>query len=173
MAASSPRMVRRPGIDSCNIIARWYARAVLMVASSPLDGTPSWRRWLHHHRRMVCRPASMVISSPSDGTPDQGRWTHHHRQMERRTSIDGYVITAGSYVGPASMAQSSPPDGMPDRTRWMHHHRRMVRQTGVNGYIIIVVSYAGPVVVRHRHCRMVRRANGGKIPSPPARNRRR
>jgi hypothetical protein len=50
--------------------------------------------------------------------------------------IDGCIINVGRYAEPVSKDTSSLPDG-----------------------------YAGPVVVRYRHRHMVRRTNGGKIPS--------
>jgi hypothetical protein len=50
---------------------------------------------------------------------------------------------------------------------------RSYANPGVDGYSLTVGSYAGPVVVKHRHRPMVRRTDGGKIPSPSARNRRR
>jgi hypothetical protein len=93
--------------------------------------------------------------------------------MVHRTGVDGRIITVGWYAGPALMVTSSPLDRTPDRCRWTHHHRRMVRQAGVNGYIITTRLYARPAVAKHRHRRMLRRTDGGKILSPPERNRRR
>jgi len=102
-------------------------------------------------------PAMIGTSSPLDGAPAQRRWLHLHRRMVRRPGVASYIITVGRYAGPASMDASSPPDGTPD---------------GGKGCIITAGWYAAPVVVRYRHCRMVCRTDGGKIPSPPARNRR-
>jgi hypothetical protein len=143
------REARRNGEEVINVpaiavTAGWYVGPVLIDTSSPPDGTLGRRRWLHHHRRMV-----------------------------HRTGVDGRIITVGWYAGPASMVTSSSPDRTPDRCRWTHHHRRMVRQAGVNGYIITTGLYARPTVVKHRHRRMLRGTDGGKILSPPERNRRR
>jgi hypothetical protein len=145
-------MVHRSGIDALGITIGWYAgtdvdRSIVTVgwyASLAMIGAPS----------------------PLDGTLGQRRWKHHHRRMVRQTSVDGYIITARRYAEPGSFLASTPLDDMLGRHRWTHHHRQMVCRTGVKGHIITARWYAEPVMVRYRHCRMVRRSDSGKIPSP-------
>jgi len=136
-------MVRQLSIDGCNITARWFIGL-----------------------------ASMVASSPSDGTSGRHRWLHHDHQAERWAGVDGGIITSGQYVGPTSMDASSPPNGTPSQYRWMHHHRWMVRRA-VDGRIVTAGRFAGPTVVTYRHRQMLRQTDGGKIPSPSVRSRRR
>ena len=81
----------------------------------------------------------MVTSSPSDGMLDLCQWAHHHNRFLRRTGVNGYIITAGSYVGPTSMDASSPPDGTLDRRRWLHYHRCIVR--GASGGKTLSLPY--------------------------------
>jgi len=92
--------------------------------------------------------------------------------MVGRPGIDMFIITTNWYAAPAMIGTSSPLDGALGWCGWLHHHRRIVRRPGGERRIIIARWYAAPAVVRYRHCRMVRRTNGGKIAPPSARNRR-
>jgi hypothetical protein len=88
--------------------------------------------------------------------------------MVRQTGIDGRIITAGRYAGLVSMGSTSPPDNVSGQRRWTHHHRQKVHRTGIEEHITTARWYAEPAVVRYCHRRMVRWADGGKIPSPLA-----
>jgi len=164
-------MVRWSGIDRSIITVGWYADSVMIGKSSPLDYAPTQLDACIITTGWYTGPALMVASSPLDRMLAWHRCLHHCRWMVRWTYVDGRIITIGLYVRLALMVTSSLPDHMSDRRRWTLHHHRMVCWTGIDGYIITVVSYSGPVVVRHRHHRMVRRTDGGKILSPPTCNR--
>jgi hypothetical protein len=79
-------MLWQTSIDGCIITAEWYAR-----------------------------PASMDASSPSDRTPSQRRWMHHHHRMVRQASVDGHIITAGWYAEQVLKVTLSLPDDTPIR----------------------------------------------------------
>jgi hypothetical protein len=81
-------MVFWPSVDGSIITTGWYAGPALMDASSPPNGTPSRRRFLHPHRRMI-----------------------------RQADVDGRIITIGWYAKQASKDTSSLPDGTSGQ-RW-------------------------------------------------------
>ena len=107
---------------------------------------------------------SVGFDSPKFRSVEHGAGPARHRRLIA-TRIDDtvvqlmfLVITVGWYAGPALICSLSPPDGTPD---------------GSKGRIITAGWYAAPAVVRYHHRSMVRRTDGGKIPSPPVLYRRR
>ena len=55
MSHRHSQMVRQSSFDRSIITIGWYDDPTMIGASLPMDGMPTQRRWLHHHRLMVCR----------------------------------------------------------------------------------------------------------------------
>jgi hypothetical protein len=87
-------MVRRTSVVGRIITARWYAEPASLDASSPLVGTPGWRRWTQHHRRTVRWAGVDGLNITAGLYAGPTSMEHHHCRMVRWAGIEGHIITA-------------------------------------------------------------------------------